>query len=147
MIHLYLGFSVTCSKIVSEYVSKYHNHKLQVNPWHREEEPHYNHETPGRQTLQSNQLSLFPIKMIAKLEWTQSIAQQNIEKVQNPTMEVTTTNQQQQNYHPKADSSLSHRGDLYAFYWYQICTLDPAVVEAQNVKLALRLPNYCNVPS
>ena len=32
--------------------------KLQTNPWHREEEPHNNHETPGRQTKQSNQLSL-----------------------------------------------------------------------------------------
>ena len=36
---------------------KYHNHKLQANPWHREEEPHNNHETQGRQTKQSNQLS------------------------------------------------------------------------------------------
>ena len=35
-----------------------------------EEEPHNNHETPGRQIKQRNQLSLFPIKMIAKLEWT-----------------------------------------------------------------------------
>ena len=26
--------------------------------WHREEEPHNNHETPGRQTKQNNQLSL-----------------------------------------------------------------------------------------
>ena len=39
-------------------IRKYHNHKLQINPWHREEEPHNNHETPGRQTKQSNQLSL-----------------------------------------------------------------------------------------
>ena len=38
--------------------SKYHNHKLQTNPWHPEEEPHKNHETPGRQTKQSNQPSL-----------------------------------------------------------------------------------------
>ena len=36
----------------------YHNHKLQTNHWHREEEPHNNHDTPGRQTKQSNQLSL-----------------------------------------------------------------------------------------
>ena len=28
-----------------------------MNAWHREEEPHNNHETPGRQTKQSNQLS------------------------------------------------------------------------------------------
>ena len=32
-------------KIVSM-IRKYHNHKLQKNPWHREEEPHNNHETP-----------------------------------------------------------------------------------------------------
>ena len=37
---------------------KYHNHKLQITPWHREEEPHNNHETSERQTKQSNQLSL-----------------------------------------------------------------------------------------
>ena len=34
----------------------YHNHKLQTNPWYREEEPHNNLETPGRQTKRSNQL-------------------------------------------------------------------------------------------
>ena len=39
-------------------IRKYHNHKLQTNPWYHEEEPHNNHETPGRQTKQSNQLSL-----------------------------------------------------------------------------------------
>ena len=40
------------------FIMKYHNHKLQTNPWHREKEPHSNHMTPGRQTKQSNQLSL-----------------------------------------------------------------------------------------
>ena len=39
-------------------IRKYHNHKLQSNQWRREEEPHNNHETPGKQTKQSNQLSL-----------------------------------------------------------------------------------------
>ena len=39
-------------------IREYHNHKLQTNLWHREEAPHNNHETPGRQTKQSNQLSL-----------------------------------------------------------------------------------------
>ena len=39
-------------------IRKYHNHKLQTNPWNREEEPHNNHETQGRQIKQSNQLSL-----------------------------------------------------------------------------------------
>ena len=45
------------SKIVSM-IRKYHNHKLQTTPWHREEEPLIHHETPGRQIKQSNQLSL-----------------------------------------------------------------------------------------
>ena len=31
-------------------IRKYYNHTLQTNPWHREEEPHNNHEVPGRQT-------------------------------------------------------------------------------------------------
>ena len=62
-------------------IRKYHNHKLQTPPppWHREEEPHSNHETPGRQTQQSNQLSLPK----------QDDTQQNIEQLQNPTMGVT----------------------------------------------------------
>ena len=36
---------------------------------------------------------LFPIEIIAKLEWTQSNAQQNIEQLQNPTMGVTINNE------------------------------------------------------
>ena len=39
-------------------IRKYHNHKLQTTPWHREEEPLNHHETPGRQIKQSDQLSL-----------------------------------------------------------------------------------------
>ena len=38
-------------------IRKYHNHNLKTNPWHGEEEPHNNHETPGGQK-KSNQLSL-----------------------------------------------------------------------------------------
>ena len=49
---------------------KYHNHKLQTNSWHQDEESHSNHETPAEQIKQSKHLSLFHIKMIAELEWT-----------------------------------------------------------------------------
>ena len=42
----YFHLGIRNSKCV---IRKYHNHKLQTNPWHREEEPHKNHETPGRQ--------------------------------------------------------------------------------------------------
>ena len=57
-----------------------------------QEEPHNNHETLGRQTKQSKP-ALFLIKMIAKLEWTQSNAHQNIEQLQNPTIGVTIHNE------------------------------------------------------
>ena len=67
-------------------IRKYHNPKLQTNPWHHEEVPHNNHETPGRQTKQSNPLS-FPHQDDCKT--TQSNAQQNIEQLQNPPMGVT----------------------------------------------------------
>ena len=65
-------------------IRKYHNHKPQTTPWHREEEPLNHHETPRRQTS-----SLFPIKMIAILEWTERNVQQYIEQLQTPTMGVT----------------------------------------------------------
>ena len=39
-------------------IRKYHNHKPQTTPWHPEEEPLNQHEAPGRQIKQSNQLSL-----------------------------------------------------------------------------------------
>ena len=39
-------------------IRKYHNHKLQTNSWYCDEEPQKNSETSGRQTKQSNQLSL-----------------------------------------------------------------------------------------
>ena len=39
-------------------IRKYHNHKLKTNPCHHKEEPHNSHDTLGRQTKQSNELSL-----------------------------------------------------------------------------------------
>ena len=44
-------------KIVSM-IRKYHNHKQQTNPWHREEEPRNHQETTGGQIKHINQLSL-----------------------------------------------------------------------------------------
>ena len=32
-------------------IRKYHNHKQQTTPWHREEEPLNHHETPGRHLI------------------------------------------------------------------------------------------------
>ena len=56
-------------------IRKYHNHKPQTTPWHREEEPLNHHETP-EDKLSKATSSLFPIKMIAILEWTLSNVQQ-----------------------------------------------------------------------
>ena len=69
-------------------IRKYHNHKLQTTPRHHEEELPNHHETPGRQTKQSNQPPP-PIKMTATPEWTRSNAQQNTEQSQTPTMGAT----------------------------------------------------------
>ena len=79
--------------------------------------------------------------MVAKLEWTQSNVQQNIEQLQNPTMGVTINNESM------LVVVVVVGGGLNTFYLYQIFALDSAVVEKQNVMLAWRLPNYCNVSS
>ena len=54
----------------------------------------------NRKTNKKAISSLFTIEMIEKLEWTQSNAQQNIEQLQNPTMEGTINahEAQQQNH-------------------------------------------------
>ena len=46
---------------------------------------------------------IFPIEMIAKLEWTHSNAQQNTEQLH------LTKSQQKQNHRLRTDNSLSHR--------------------------------------
>ena len=63
-------------------IRKYHNHTTQTKPSHHEEESKtFNSKnTSLRQLKQSNKLSLFLFKMNAKLEKTQSNAQQNQDK-------------------------------------------------------------------
>ena len=72
-------------------IRKYHDHKPQTNPRHCEEE---------LQDIYSNKTisSLFLVKMIAKLERTQSNAHQNKDKHRTPKQwEVyNTINQQKQ---------------------------------------------------
>ena len=63
---------------------KYHNHTLQTNPLHREEETHSTNSPMTQKQFLSNHLSLslFPSEMIAKLEVTLSTAQQNMDQIQ-----------------------------------------------------------------
>ena len=63
--------------------------------------------------------------MIAKLEWTQSNAQQNIKQLQNLTMVVTIYNESTTTEPPPQNRQQPKplRG-LNAFYWYQIFPMD-----------------------
>ena len=92
-------------------IRKYHNHKLQTTPWHREEEPLNHHKTPGRQIKQSNQLSL--------PHQNDCNARTDIKYHTTKHRTITDSHngsynkqkgQQQQNHRLRTDSSLSHPG-------------------------------------
>ena len=115
-------------------IRKYHNHKPQTTPWHREEETLNHHETPGRQIKQNHQLSLphqddCNTRMDTKQRTTKH---RTITDSHNGSNNKQKT-YQQQNHRLRTDSSLSHQGGLNAFYWYQIFALDSAVVEVQEM--------------
>ena len=107
------------NKILSM-IRKYHNHKLQTNPWksHTTIIRHQEH----KQSKATS--SLLPIEMIAKLKWTQSNAQQNIEQLQNPTMGATINNESTTREPPTWNGQQPKPlGGLNAFFWYQILAL------------------------
>ena len=84
----------TLVKIVSEYDQEKTHHKLQTQLTRGIVRKSHTSITRHQEDKQSKATSsLFPIWMIAKLEWTQSNAQQNIEQLQNPTMGVTINNE------------------------------------------------------
>ena len=70
-------------------IKKYHNHKPQTTPWHREEELPNHYETQGRQIKQSNQLSLPHQDDCNTRIDIKHYVQQKIEQLQTPTMGVT----------------------------------------------------------
>ena len=62
---------------------KYHNHTLQTNPLHREEETRSTNSPMALKAIfKQPSLSLYPSEMIAKLEMTLSTAQQNKDQIQ-----------------------------------------------------------------
>ena len=100
-------------------IRKYNNHKLQTNPWHRKEEPHNNHETPGRQTKPSNQLSL-PIKDDCK---TRIDIKQRTTKHRTNTYSYNGSNNKQRINNCYRTTALGQQpkpraGGLNACYWY-----------------------------
>ena len=114
-------------------IRKYHNHKLQTNSWHREKEPHNNHQTPGTQNSQSNRLSL-PHQDDCK---TRMDIKQRTTKHRTITDSHNGSNNQQRINNNRTRNTAFERvaalatGDFNAFYWYQIFALYSAVVEAQ----------------
>ena len=53
-----MNFIYERAKIISEYDQEIPQSQTAEKPWHRKEESHNNHEAPGRQTKQSQQLFL-----------------------------------------------------------------------------------------
>ena len=105
--------------------------KLQTNPLHRKEEPHSNHETPGSETKQSNQLFLLhqddcKTRMDIKQRTTKHRAITYSHSGSNNKQQV---NNNRTTTLSRTDSSLSHHG----IYWHQIFTLDSAVFEVQEM--------------
>ena len=64
-------------------IRKYHNYKLETNPWHREEEQHKNHETHEDKLINETSSSL-PTKMIAKPELTQETHNKTLNNYRTP---------------------------------------------------------------
>ena len=103
-------------------IRKYHNHTLLIYQRHRKEEPrnNNNHNTPGKQTKQSNQLCFLHQDDCKTRNETMYY------KTHNPTMgatiniRITSWNGQQP-------------GCLNAFYWYQIFAIYSFVVKMQTL--------------
>ena len=65
--------------------------------------------------------------MIAKLEKTQSNAQQHMEQTQNPTIRATINNNRTAALEWTAAYASGGGGGLNACYWYQMFSLDAIV--------------------
>ena len=114
-------------------IRKYHNHKPQTTPWHREEKPLNHHETPGRQIKQSNQLSL-PHQDDCN---TRMDIKQRTTKHRTITDSHNGSNNKQKVNNNRTTglerTAALATGGLNAFYRYKIFALDSAVVEVQEM--------------
>ena len=102
-------------------IRKYHNYKPQTNPWHHKEGPHNHHETPGRQTKHSKQLSLLhqddcktrtDTKQRATKHRTITDSHKRSKNKQNVNNNRTNR--------PEMDNSPSHQGEgLKCTHWHK----------------------------
>ena len=108
-------------------IRKCHNHKPQTSPWHLKEEPNNHYGTPGRQTKQSNKLSL-PHQDDCKTRTDiKKRTAQHITIKDSHNGSSNKQSQQQQNHRLRTNSILSHHG-LKCI----LLALDSAVVEVQE---------------
>ena len=108
-----------------------HNHTLQTNPWHHEEETQ-NTDTPASWNISKASRSLFPSKMIVILERTLSTACiTNKDEHKTPTHSNTNNKQWISNNRTTAleQTAAQATGGLNAFFWCQIFALDFAVIK------------------
>ena len=88
-------------KIVCEYDQEILNHNLNCRQPRDIVKKSHTTITRHQEDKQSKSTSsILSIKVIAKLEWTQSNARQNIVQLQNPTMGVTINNESTETEHP-----------------------------------------------
>ena len=129
-------------------IRKYHNHKLHTNRWHRKEELHNNHRKPERQTKQSNQLSL-PNQDDCK---TRTDTNKCTAKHRTITESHNGSNNQQRINNNRTTAleltAANATGGLKCIK--SVANLRPRFCcwfSTKSVKLAGRIPKYCNGPS
>ena len=109
-----------------------------LNLWHRKEELYNNHKTPGRQTKQSNQLSLphqddCKTRMDIKLRTAKHRTITGSHNGSNNKQQANNNNRTSAKNGQQPKPLVQGGGGLSAFYWYQIFALDSAVVEVQDM--------------
>ena len=103
-------------------IRKHHDGKLQANQRHREEEPHNNHETQGRQTKQNNKLSLPQQDDCKSRMDTKSCTLKESRNGSNTLQLINNNRTTALEWTPAKTMG-------GGFYWYKIFVLDSAVVK------------------
>ena len=100
---------------------------------HREEEPHNNHETRGRLTKQSNQLSLPQGDCKTRMDTNKRTTKhRTIKESHKGSINKQRSNNNNRTTALERTAASATGGSFNAFYWCQIFALDSADVEAQK---------------
>ena len=129
-------------------IRKYRNHTPQTNKRHHEEEQQNTdcHKTSGRQLKQKKPSSLFPIKVIAKLDEHKALKNKTRTKHRIPTNNGSNNKQKINNNRTIAvERTAAHAtegggggGGLIVFHWYQIFA-QPWITFPAQIVICLQL--------